>query len=75
MTRALRLHERHTRAALAVQVQALRDDPASQQTDELHLLTPKAQRLFNDLMLAIYWHDAPRGNTKMARAEPQTKWW
>ncbi len=75
MTRALRLHERHTRAELTAQVQALRDDPDSQQSGTLHLLTPTARRLFDDLMLAIYWHDAPRGNTKMKRAEPQKKWW
>ncbi len=75
MTRALRLHERHTRAELVAMVAELQDDPASQQWGALHLLTPKARRRLDDLMLAIYWHDAPRGNTKMTRAEPQTKWW
>ncbi len=67
MTRALRLHRRHTRDELAEQVQALRDDPDAQQAGALHLLTPKARRLHDDLLLAFYWHDAPRGNTKTGR--------
>jgi len=75
MTRALRLHRRHTRDELAAQVQALRDDPSAQQAGTLHLLTPRARRLLDDLLLALYWHDAPRGNVRMNRAEPQTKWW
>ncbi|MGM0783848.1 MAG: hypothetical protein ACQEUM_07035 [Pseudomonadota bacterium] len=75
MSRALRLHERHTRAELAAKIQALRDDPESQQAGSLHLLTPKAQRLLDDLLWAHYWHDAPKGGAHMARAEPQTKWW
>lgn len=75
MTRALRLHNTHTRGELAERIQALREDPSAQQAGTLHLLTPEARRLLDDLLLAHYWHDAPQGNTRMARAEPQTKIW
>lgn len=55
MSRALRLHERHSRAELVAKVEALRNDPANQQVGELHLLTPKARCLLDDLLLAIYF--------------------
>ncbi len=75
MTRALRLHERHSREELAEKVRQLSADPANHQAGELQLLTPRARRLRDGLLLAIYWYDAPKGNTRMARAAPQTKWW
>ncbi len=75
MTRALRLHDKHSKAVLIAKLDALREAPESQARDVLPLLTPKAQRLMDDLLLAIYWHDAPQGNTRMQRAKPTEKWW
>ena len=73
MTRALRLHELHTRAELVAMVQAIHDDPEQHETPLQ--LTRKARQRLDDLLLALYWHDAPRGNTRQRAAQPQTKWW
>lgn len=75
MSRALRLHESHTRAELVAMLRELKVDPESQQQDGIHLLTPKARRLHDDITWAIYWHDTPRGNTRMNASQPETKWW
>lgn len=75
MSRALRLHESHTKPELVAKLEELRADPTVRATDGIYLLTPKAQRLFDDLMLAIYWHDRPKGNTHMRAAKPEAKWW
>lgn len=75
MSRALRLHESYTRPELVEQVRQLQADPAAQQTGELHLLTRAARRKLGDLLLAIYWHDRPLGNTRQQPAQPDMKWW
>jgi len=75
MSRALRLHQTHTRAELVDAIEALRSDPDARQEGSLHILTPKAQRRLDDLLWALYWHDAPQGNTRMARPKHTGKWW
>lgn len=75
MSRARRLHERYTRVELAEQVRQLQADPAAQQPGSLHLLNQAARRKLDDLLLAMYWHDAPQGNTRQHTTPPDTKWW
>lgn len=75
MSRALRLHEHHTRAELVEKLEAVKADPCSFTEGGLHLFTPQARRLMDDLLLAIYWHDASGGNTNMNRAAPAVKNW
>lgn len=75
MTRALRLHQTHTRTELVEAIDALRSDPEARQEGSLHLLTPKAQQRLDDLLLALYWCDAPQGNARMARTKHKGKWW
>lgn len=75
MSRALRLHEKHTKAELVEKLDALKADPAMQSKGDIWMLNAKGQRLMDDLLLAIYWHDRPNGNTHMAAEKPQTKWW
>lgn len=78
MSRALRLHERHSKAELAQMHRELLADPASRRDPaqrHIELLTPKARKLADDIMLAIYWYDAPKGNQRMQSVAPQGKFW
>lgn len=74
--RSLRLHDQYTRAELVEMQNRVTADPASKATDDdLHLYNRRARKLLDDIGWAIYWHGAPRGNTRMQASQPQAKWW
>lgn len=73
MSRALRLHERHTREELVAMLGEVhkRMDKAH----GIHLLAPKDRKLHSDILWAIYWHDAPTGSRGQARGIEKRKNW
>ena len=74
--RAIKLHEKYTRVELVEMQGALKKNPQYQSKDgSIWLLNKKGQRLHEDIGWAIYWHGAPRGNTKMARETAQKRYW
>ena len=74
--RAIRLHRQHSREKLVAMQRALLSDPHYQRKDgSLHLLTKAGQKLHDDIGWALYWHDAPKGNTHMQREPAQGRWW
>jgi hypothetical protein len=78
MSRALRLHERHTKSELAQMHRDLLadgDNRAAPRPGQIEILTPKARKLADDILLAIYWHNAPKGNTRMQSVAPQGRFW
>lgn len=72
--RALRLHEKHSRAEL-VQLQERVKEQNDGTGEGLHRYNRTARKMLDDIGWAIYWHDAPQGNTRMAPAKPKAKWW
>lgn len=75
MNRAMRLHEKHTREELADKIRELQSYPEARVIGGLSKLSPKHERLLKDLLLAHYWHCAPKGNKQMQSAPPQAKLW
>lgn len=76
MSRAIRLHEKHTQRELAQMAQDVLADPSNKaEKGSLYKLTPKARKLHDDICWAIYWHQAPKGNTGMQSVAPQGRWW
>ena len=72
--RALRLHEKHSRTELVQMLDRIKHH--NRGTGEgLHLYNKQARQLLDDIGWAIYWHDAPQGNTRMAPEKPTAKWW
>lgn len=74
MSRALRLHEKHTKTELLALAEEVKADPANR-NGGFYLYTTKTRKLLEDIQWAIYWHQAPNGNGCIHRAAPQTKYW
>lgn len=74
MSRALRLHKKHSRAEIAQKISDLKNDPASWAPGGTSM-TKKAQSLHADLLWAHYWHCAPHGNDRIRTGPEQGKWW
>ena len=74
--RAMRFHDRYTKAELIAMQQSLFSDPRyANEERSLFRLNSQGRRLHEDIGWAIYWHNAPRGNEKQAVAPVQRKWW
>jgi len=74
--RALRLHEKHSKDELVQMQRDVLADPQNRNpSGGVYVLTPKAAKLHEDLGWAIYWHGAPKGNTRMHSPLPQMKFW
>ena len=72
--RALRLHHQYTRAELVAMQERVKEQ--NDGTGEgLYRYNRAARKMLDDIGWAIYWHDAPLGNTRMAPAKPKSKWW
>ncbi|WP_431276244.1 hypothetical protein ACQ858_08315 [Variovorax ureilyticus] len=57
MSRGYDLYKRHTVGELIAKQQAVRADPASKNTRPgIHIYTPKARRLLDDLAWAVRYH-------------------
>lgn len=76
MSRALKLHNKHSCSELAAMAERVKSDPASSEgASGINLYNRKTMKLLEDIQWAIYWHHNPRGNVRMNGAAPQTKYW
>lgn len=72
----MRFNQLYSRKRLVAMLDEVKDDAASKsQDDSIHIYNSRARKLINDITWAIYWHDAPQGNTRMQANKPQEKWW
>lgn len=56
------------------EAEAERDDLRAKM-DAIGELCPTHYEDRDELLLAMYWHDAPQGNTRQLTAPPAAKWW
>ena len=74
--RALRLHDKHSRAELMEMERQVKANPENAAAEgDLYLYNKRARKLLDDIGWALYWNARPSGNTRMAPAKPKAKWW